>query len=98
MPGVVDLHNPELPVAGRVDILAARLLKLAVEKVQDPVIQAIYGTLQPSVDTVFHHQLRGLDCASLFRQIGLAPPVSIQAQANPAPKRKRARRSKVVMP
>ena len=96
IPKVVDLHNPEVPVAGRVDVLAARLLRLAVDRVQDPVLKAIYDTLQPSVDTVFLQRLGSLDCASLFRQIGLAPPVQINPKTKAGPKRKR--RSRVVMP
>ena len=92
---IVDLHSPDLPVAGRVDVLAARLLRLAVDRVQDPVIKAMYDTLQPAMDTVFQQRLGSLDCASLFRQIGLAPAVSLNPKPKPKP---RKRRSRVVMP
>jgi hypothetical protein len=91
---IPDLHDPSLDVAGRVDILAARLLKMAVGRVQDPAILAIYQTLQPAVDTLLHVRLSSVDCAKLFTQIGLAPP----DQLKPNHKPRRKRRSKVVMP
>ena len=87
----LDLHDPNLDAAGRVDVLASRLLRMAVDRVQDPVIKAVYQTLQPAVDSVFHQRLRTVDCAQLFRQIGLAPP-------DPKTEPKRKRRSRVVMP
>jgi len=92
---IPDLHDPTLDVAGRLDILAARLLKMAVARVQDPAILAMYQTLQPAVDTVFHVRLSGVDCAKLFKQIGLAPPDQLKAKVS---KPKRKRRSRVVMP
>jgi hypothetical protein len=66
-------HSPDLDTTGRVDVLASRLLRMAVERVQDPVLKVLYAQLQPVADQLIHANLRTVNCTQLFRQIGLAP-------------------------
>jgi hypothetical protein len=88
-----DLHSPGIDMTGRVDVLAARLLRMAVVRAHDPAIEALYQTFQPAVDTLLHLRLRKVNCAQLFKQIGIAPHDQMKKA-----KVTRKRKSKVVMP
>jgi hypothetical protein len=47
-----NLHDPNMDTVGRVDVLVARGLKMAVARSKDPVLQVIYGQFQPILDAM----------------------------------------------
>jgi len=89
----LDLHSPDIQTAGRVDVLAARVLKVVVDRVQDPAIKVLYAQFQPNLDGFIHRLLSPANCTNLLKQIGIAPstPVRKSARAKPV---KQARVSK----
>jgi len=79
----LDLHSPHIQTAGRVDVLAARVLKVVVDRVQDPAIKVLYAQFQPNLDGFIHRLLSPAKCTNLLKQIGIAPstPVRVSKSA-----------------
>ena len=94
----LDLHSPHIQTAGRVDVLAARVLKVVVDRVQDPAIKVLYAQFQPNLDGFIHRLLSPANCTNLLRQIGIAPSTPIRKSAKPVrvskPVRKPVKKSK----
>jgi len=83
----LDLHSPKADAVGRVDVLAARLLKTLVDRSSDPYLKAMYHQYQPVVDAAIQDSLRGLNCAKALRQLGLAQPKQPKPKPKPRPVR-----------
>ena len=73
----LDLHSPHIQTAGRVDVLAARVLKVVVDRVQDPAIKVLYAQFQPNLDGFIHRLLSPANCTNLLKQIGIAPSTPV---------------------
>ena len=73
----IDLHSPDIQTAGRVDVLAARVLKVVVDRVQDPAIKVLYAQFQPNLDGFIHSLLSPANCTKLLKQIGITPPTPV---------------------
>lgn len=71
---IPDLHSPAVDPTGRIDVLAARALRMAVQKSNDPVLNLWYQQFQGVIDTAIHQNLRKLNCAKTLRNLGIAPP------------------------
>jgi hypothetical protein len=85
-PRVSDLHSPQVDTVGRVDVLAARLLKIVVDRSPDPYVKALYRQYQTTVDAAIHDTLGGFNCAKTLQQLGLVQP---KPKPTPMPKPKR---------
>ena len=96
----IDLHSPDIQTAGRVDVLAARVLKVVVDRVQDPAIKVLYAQFQPNLDGFIHSLLSPANCTKLLKQIGITPstPVRKSATANPVKQAKQAKQTRVRKP
>ena len=94
-----DLHSPQADTVGRVDVLAARLLKILVDRSSDPYVKALYSQYQRVVDATIKDTLGGFNCAKALRQLGLVQPSEVQPkQARQARQPKQDRRPKPVRP
>ena len=69
-----DLHDPFINPIGRVDVLVARGLKLAVDSSRDPVLISWYSRFQPMLDTLFHARLRRYNCRKALENLGVVEP------------------------
>lgn len=88
---VPDLHSPDIDATGRVDVLVARSLRLAVERINDPVLRSLYSQFQPLIDEVIHHKLKRVNARRTFEEMGLVPRAR---RRNPTITQERARRSR----
>lgn len=82
-----DLHNPDMDTVGRVDVLVARGLKLAIGKTRDPVLQGLYGTFQPMLDALIFDVCKPLNRSRVARAIRAG-----RRKVNPDVRRARAKR------
>ena len=73
-----DLHSPQADTVGRVDVLAARLLKILVDRSSDPYVKALYSQYQRVVDATIKDTLGGFNCAKALRQLGLVQPKTVR--------------------
>jgi len=76
------LNSPQVDATGRVDVLAARLLKAAVDGSSDIYLRALYHQYQPLVDAAIKDSLSGFNCSKVLRQLGLAHPGQAKARAD----------------
>jgi len=58
---LIDLHDTTLDPRGRVDVLVARGIKLMVAGTPNPIVQTLYGQLQPVVDAYIQKLLGGFN-------------------------------------
>jgi len=65
-PKTANLHDPSIDPKGRVDVLAARALRLLVQKLGDVNIQTLYNTFQADIDRVIAKELGGLNAGELL--------------------------------
>lgn len=91
----LDLHSPDIQTAGRVDVLAARVLKVVVDRVQDPAIKVLYAQFQPNLDGFIHRLLSPANCTNLLKQIGIAPPTPVRKSASAKPVKQKTVRKPV---
>jgi hypothetical protein len=78
---VIDLHNKAVDVTGRVDILVARAVRLAVEKNTDPILRMWYAQFQPFIDAEIHGMLAKHNMKRTLINLGIAPPPQRAAAA-----------------
>lgn len=64
---IEDLHDPALDPKGRVDVLVARSIKLLVKTTPNPVVQTLYGELQPVLDAEIQRLLGGFNIGGLVK-------------------------------
>lgn len=69
-----DLHDPALDPTGRVDVLGARALRLAVAKIQDPMLQALYEQFRPVIDHQLHAALGKVKTEAVLEKLGIVNP------------------------
>lgn len=69
-----DLHDVAVDPTGRIDVLAARALKLAVSKIEDPVLAVLYGQFQPVIDHQLHVQLGSVKTRAALEKLGIVSP------------------------
>ena len=93
----LDLHSPHIQTAGRVDVLAARVLKVVVDRVQDPAIKVLYAQFQPNLDGFIHQLLSPANCTKLLKQIGITPSTPVISKSAKSTRRpvKQAKQARV---
>jgi hypothetical protein len=69
-----DLHDVAVDPTGRIDVLAARALKLAVSKIEDPVLGVLYAQFQPVIDHQLHTQLGRVKARVALEKLGIVQP------------------------
>jgi hypothetical protein len=77
----VDLHGDKIDPQGRVDVLVARVFRLAVQRANDPGLQELYDQLHPVIDHHLHRALGKMRPHELFVGGGVKGP-----RRNPARK------------
>ena len=70
----VDLHSDQVDPQGRLDVLVARGIRLAVAKANDQGAQALYDQLSPVIDYHLNRALGKVSPHELFTGGGVKPP------------------------
>lgn len=70
----VNLSDPSIDPTGRVDVLAARALQLAMSRIDDPVLQVMFDQFQPVIDHHLHQLLGKRGVKAALETLGIVPP------------------------